>query len=155
MTDTGPQGIATLSAQALEQALMAARTEAEARGAAVCIALVDAAGAPAAFLRMPGAFLVSTDLSADKAWSAASFAMPTRGLRDMLRSAGEDLRQGLLRRPRVTDVSGGIPVMLGDRLVGAVGVSGGSEEEDECIASAAVQRIEALFAAPATAIPET
>lgn len=134
-----------LSAIMLERALAAAREEADALDVCVCIAIVDAGGGPLAFLRMPGAFLVSNELSADKAWSAASFNMPTRSLREMLKSAGEDLRLGLLRRPRVTDVSGGQPIMHANQLLGAVGVSGGSEDQDERVAEAAVRSIETML----------
>lgn len=148
MTQDCTSAAAGLTAVALEQALTSARSEADRLGAKVCIAVVDAGGAPAAFLRMPGTFLVSTELATDKAWSAASFGMSTLELRAMLKGSDSDLREGLLRRPRVTDIAGGIPVSGSGGLLGAVGVSGGSEEEDEQVAHAAARQLEALLRAP-------
>lgn len=124
-----------LPSPALEQALSAARAEAETLGARVAIAVVDAGGNLAAFLRMPGAFLASSDLAIDKAWTAASFGLSTRGFSELLETTPRAVRDGLLRRPRVTEVPGGAPIVADGALLGAIGVSGGSEIEDETIAA--------------------
>ncbi len=127
----------------VEAALQAARTTAEHLGARVAIGLVDGGGNLAGFLRMPGTFLASGDLAIDKAWTAVSFGMPTRGFSEMLDATPRAVRDGLLRRPRVTEVPGGLPLVEDGTVLGALGVSGGSESEDEEIATSGL----AAFAA--------
>lgn len=135
----GFAALPAVSANALEHALAAARAEADRLGVRACIALVDSAGALIAFLRLPGAFLISTDLAIDKAWTAAGFSLSTRGLGEMLAQTEENVRNGLLRRPRLTVVPGGIPIFHEAHCLGAIGVSGGTAEEDEQIAAAGLQ----------------
>lgn len=117
-------------------ALTAGFAAAQELGARVCIALVDEGGNPGGFIRMPGAFLASTGIAGDKAWTAASFGMATRDLGAMLQSEERGVRDGLLRRPRVCEVPGGFPIRIEGQLVGALGVSGGSAQQDETIARA-------------------
>lgn len=118
----------------IDQTTGAARKAAEELGVRVAIAIVDAGGHLAGFLRMPSAFLASSDLAIDKAWTAASFGTSTRGFGEMLENAAPSVRDGLLRRPRVTEVPGGVPILREGRVIGAIGISGGSEREDETIA---------------------
>ena len=127
-----------LSAPIVERMLTSARAQAEADGARLCIAVVDAAGGLAGFLRMPEAFSISTDLSIDKAWTAAGMRLSTADLADALAQESEQVRAGLLRRPRLTDVPGGLPLFDAGYLVGAVGASGGSTEQDIRAAEAAI-----------------
>src|SRR3546814_14857079 len=91
---------------------------------------------------MPGSFLSSIELAIDKAYTAASFSMPTRGFSDLLENAPRAVRDGLLRRPRLTEVPGGFPISLDDQGVGAIGVSAVREEADEEIASYALARFD-------------
>lgn len=134
-----------LEAHTIEKLLTAARTTAEKEGIAVCIGVTDTSGATCGFLKMPGAFLVSSDLAIDKAWSAAGMGMSTRALGDALRTMSDAVRDGLLRRPRLTDVPGGVPIKRGAQCVGAIGVSGGSDQQDEDIALAAIAAIESIL----------
>jgi glc operon protein GlcG len=130
--------IGTPDAHSIKVILAAAIARAEDMGVKVNIAIVDGAGNLAGFVRMPGSFLSSIELAIDKAYTAASFSMPTRGFSDLLENAPRAVRDGLLRRPRLTEVPGGFPIAIDDQSVGAIGVSGGSEEEDEEIASYAL-----------------
>lgn len=123
-----------LTAQATEQMLGNARATAERLGVQVAVAIVDAAGNLAAFLRVGRAFLASSDLAIDKAWTAASFGMSTRAFSELLDTTPPNVRDGLLRRPRVTAVPGGMPILHDGVLAGAIGVSGGTDVEDEMIA---------------------
>lgn len=123
-----------LPADRIDKATGAARRAAEELGARVAIAIVDAAGNLAGFLRLPGTFLASSDLAIDKAWTAASFGTSTRGFGEMLENTPRSVRDGLLRRPRITEVPGGMPILSEGRVIGAIGISGGSEREDETIA---------------------
>lgn len=123
-----------LTAQAMEQALGAARIAAERLRVQVAVAIVDGGGNLSAFLRVGRAFLASSDLAIDKAWTAASFGMSTRAFSNMLDLTPPNVRDGLLSRPRVTAVPGGMPILNDGVLAGAIGVSGGSDVEDEMIA---------------------
>ena len=122
----------------IERMLSAARVQAEADGAVICIAIVDQAGSLAGFLRMTGAYFISTDLAMDKAWTAAGMRMSTAQLGAVLASEPDAVRHGLLRRPRLTEVPGGVAIMVDGLVHGAVGVSGGTAEQDVRAATVAM-----------------
>lgn len=133
--------ISVPTAQAVETMLSAGRARAEEIGVRVNIAVVDGGGNLSGFIRVPGAFLSSIDLAIDKAYTAASFSMATRSFSDLLASAPTSVKDGLLRRPRLTEVPGGLPISHGGVVAGGIGVSGGSEEEDEDVASFAIAEL--------------
>lgn len=124
------------SVLAIQSVLDAAVACALDTGVSACIAVVDMGGALAGFLRIPGAFLVSSDLAIDKAWTAAGIGADTRSVGGILQSLEPAVCEGLLRRPRMTVVPGGLPIELDGVRIGAIGVSGGSAEQDEQIAKA-------------------
>jgi uncharacterized protein GlcG (DUF336 family) len=128
-----------LPASTLQAALAAACAKAEAMGVAVNIAVVDGGGNLAAFLRMPGAFQASIDIAVDKAWTANSFGMSTAAFSQMLEGEAAAVRDGLLRRPRITVIPGGHPVRQDGPVTGGIGVSGASAAQDEEIALCAQQ----------------
>lgn len=115
---------------------IAAAAEAEARrnGWNVTIVVTDAAGEPILLQRMDGAPLSSLDIAQAKARTAARFRRPTKSLEDAV-AAG---RPALLSFDGVTMVEGGVPVTVDDRVVGAVGVSGGSSAQDAQVARAGI-----------------
>ncbi len=123
-----------LSADQLSRMLNTGLARAKMIEAKVSVAVVDRGGNLAAFLRQPGAFLVSSDLAIDKAWTAASFAMATRAFGEALASESPEVRDGLLARPRVTVIPGGVPILVEGICIGAVGISGASAQQDEEIA---------------------
>lgn len=127
-----------VTVRAIEQAVGAARAAAERMSVQVAVAIVDAGGNLAAFLRVGRAFLASSELAVDKAWTSASFGMATRAFAELLDTTPPTVRDGLLRRPRVTVVPGGMPIMHDGVVTGAIGVSGGSDVEDEIIAQEAL-----------------
>ncbi|WP_399677712.1 heme-binding protein [Xenophilus sp.] len=122
--------------QAAHAAAGAAAAEAARLSAAVNIALVDPAGLLAAFVRMPGAPLHSVEIAIDKAYTAASFGLPTARWHAALDGHSPAVRDGLLRRARFVAFGGGLPVLEGGERIGGIGVSGGSEAQDEAIARA-------------------
>ena len=130
------------------QAAAAAVQAASDLGVPVNIALVDAAGVLAAFVRMPGAPLHSVDIAMDKAYTATSFGLPTSQWHAVLGQHSPAVREGLVLRPRFVAFGGGLPIVEGGMRIGAIGVSGGSEAQDEAIALAGLQ---ALGLAPAGA----
>lgn len=124
-----------ISAEATHAALRAAVDHAQQLGIRVNVAVTDAEGVLAGFLRMPGAFLHSVDIAIDKAYTAASFGFPTSQWPEIL-AADEALRLGLPLRPRLVVFGGGLPVEEQGQRLGGIGVSGGSAEQDEACARA-------------------
>jgi uncharacterized protein GlcG (DUF336 family) len=121
---------------AAQAAATAAVNAAAAIGARVNVALVDASGVLAGFLRMPGAPLHSVEIAIDKAYTAASFGLATSRWTEVLQSHSPAVRDGLVQRPRFVAFGGGLPIVEGGQCIGAIGVSGGSEQQDEQIARA-------------------
>lgn len=148
------QAQAVISAEAALQAVSAALAHARHIGARVNISVVDGAGLPAAFVRMPGAPLHSVDIAVDKAYTAASFGLATHAWSDALQSHSAAVREGIVRRPRFVAFGGGLPMEENGMLIGGIGVSGGSEHEDEAIARAGLRAI-GLAGAAATVNPPT
>ena len=130
-----------IGANAALQAAAAAVQAATALGVPVNIALVDAAGVLASFVRMPGAPLHSVDIAIDKAYTAASFGLPTSQWHAALATHSAAVRDGIVLRPRFVAFGGGLPITEGGARIGAIGVSGGSEAQDETIARAGLQAL--------------
>lgn len=127
-----------VSWEAAAAACTAAAHGAEKLGIKVDVAVVDAAGNLAAYLHMPGAFLHSADIAKNKAYSAASFGLPTSAWTKELESLSPAVRVGLPLQPRMTCFGGGLPIRVDGQLVGGIGVSGGTEQQDEELAKAAL-----------------
>ncbi len=123
-------GQRVITAEAAAAAVKAAVVRAETLGIRVNAAVTDSSGVLAAFLRMPGAFLHSVEIAIDKAYTAASFGFATSRWVDVL-AGDETLRSGLPLRPRLVIIGGGLPIREGGELIGGIGVSGGSAEQDE------------------------
>ncbi|ART49924.1 MULTISPECIES: GlcG/HbpS family heme-binding protein [Acidovorax] len=136
-----------IDAPAALRAVTAAVQAAAALGVHVNVAVVDAAGVLAAFARMPGAPLHSVDIAIDKAYTATSFGLPTSRWNEVLQQHSQAVREGLVRRPRFVAFGGGLPMVEGDVRIGAIGVSGASEQQDEAIACAGLQALGLLPAA--------
>lgn len=119
-------------------AVGAAVQAAQALGVRVNVAVVDASGVLAAFLRMPGAPLHSVEIAIDKAYTAASFGLATSQWQAALQQHSAAVRDGLVLRPRFVAFGGGLPVLENGQRIGGIGVSGGSEQEDEACARAAL-----------------
>jgi len=117
---------------AAQLGVTAAVEKAEKLNIKINTAVVDAGGNLAAFLRMPGAFLHSIAIAKDKAYTAASFRFPTSQWKDVF-SEEEMLAKGIPHRERLVVFGGGLPVRIGSKNLGGIGVSGGSEQQDiEC-----------------------
>ncbi len=107
----------------------------------VNIAVVDASGILLSFVRMQGAALHSIDIAIDKAYTSASFGLATLDWAKVLPAHSPALQQGLILRPRFVAFGGGVPIMQQAVCVGAIGVSGASEEQDHAIAHAVLQAV--------------
>lgn len=139
---SGRIDLPSLGWRAAQRAVAAAIEKAESLGIRVDAALVDRSGNTLAFLHMPGAFLHSADLAVDKAYTAAGFGFPTAHWMQVFGDA-EHLKIGLSARPRLVVLGGGLPIHDGDACIGGIGVSGGSEAQDEACAQAALDALHA------------
>jgi uncharacterized protein GlcG (DUF336 family) len=119
---------------------MMAAAEAAAREmrVAMSVAVVDSGDQLVALVRMDGADLVSVGLSRDKAFSALVNRMPTRDLAPLVQPGAEFYGYDSLAGGRMVVFAGGMPLLRDGVLVGAIGVSGGSSDEDQRAADAAV-----------------
>lgn len=116
--------------------LDAALERAETIGGRFNIAVTDTGGALLAFARMDGAFALSADIAIDKARTVAGFGgIPSAELYAGIESE-EAVRFGIAGRPGVAAFGGGMPILVDGELVGAIGASGGSAEQDSEVASA-------------------
>jgi uncharacterized protein GlcG (DUF336 family) len=129
-----------ISAEAAAKAVQAAVAHAGTLGIRINAAVTDSSGVLAAFLRMPGAFLHSVDIAIDKAYTASSFGFPTSQWSAILQN-NEALRLGMPQRPRLVVFGGGLPIRENGQLIGGIGVSGGSAEQDEECARAGLRAI--------------
>lgn len=130
-----------IDAAAALRAVAAAVQAATALGVQVNVAVVDTAGVLAAFVRMTGAPLHSADIAIDKAYTATSFGLPTSQWHAVLQQHSPAVREGLVLRPRFVAFGGGLPIVERGVRIGAIGVSGGSEAQDEAIAVAGLQAL--------------
>ncbi|WP_036534412.1 GlcG/HbpS family heme-binding protein [Oceanobacter kriegii] len=143
-----------LSEDAALTMLSAVRAHAQQLGVAVCIAIVGPQGLPILRFRMQGAPLHSAEYADDKAYTAASFKRPTHQWDERL-EAHPKVQQALAGHPRMLMLGGGVPVLMpitdpaetgitNDVLLGAIGVSGASVEQDIQCAEAAIAALRAL-----------
>jgi len=126
--------IRTLTLDGALEAMRASREKATALGVPVCLAVVDQAGVLLAFERLDGAPALSIQLAQDKAYTVAAFGLPTREWYPLIADEPA-LLHGIVKADRLMIFGGGAPVTVGGQVVGAVGASGGSAEQDDLIAS--------------------
>jgi uncharacterized protein GlcG (DUF336 family) len=102
------------------------------------IAAADAGGGLLAHIRMDGAWLASVDIAINKAWTARAFDMSTEDLSHLTQSGQQGFGLNTTNDSRVVIFGGGIPVKRDGVVIGAVGASGGSVEQDVTVARAAI-----------------
>ncbi|MDQ2989402.1 MAG: heme-binding protein [Pseudomonadota bacterium] len=117
--------------------LDAARAEAEKNKWPVAIAVVDDGGHLLGLLRLDGSAPISSEIATGKARTSALGRRETRQYEEMINNG----RTAFLSAPLVATLEGGIPVMVGDQVVGAVGVSGAKPGEDAQVARAGAQAV--------------
>lgn len=133
--------VATLNSEGARRALGASVARAREVGVSVCVAAVDRSGQLLAFLRMDGAPALSIGLAQDKAYSVTAFeGLPTHEWYPMIADDPAVLA-GIAKTDRLVIFGGGVPIRVGGGLVGAVGVSGGTADQDRAIAEAGAAAI--------------
>ncbi len=121
--------------------VQAALSKAESLGIKVCVAVVDSSNQLSGFARMPGAFLISGDIARRKAEAAAAIGIPADIVEQALSQEAPRVREGILQHGLMM-IHGGMPLRSGEALIGAVGVSGGSEAQDVECAQAGVAALQ-------------
>ena len=105
----------------------------------VAIAIVDNHGFLVAFEKMDNTQTASVQVSIDKALSAAMYRRPTKAFQDAVAGGGAGLRALNLRGASM--VEGGLPIIMGGKIVGGVGVSGVTADQDGVVAKAAASAL--------------
>jgi glc operon protein GlcG len=128
----------------LEQARkIAAAAEAEARknNWPVVIAIVDTGGNLVLLHRLDNTQFGSVEVARQKAWSAAAFRRPTKTFQEAIAAGGDGLR--MLKVEGAIPVEGGLPIVIDGKIVGAIGVSGVTSQQDGQIAKAGADLVTA------------
>ena len=136
--DPMPYGPAITLEQA-KDVMAGAEAEAERNNWPVVIAIVDTGGNLVLLQRLDNAQFGSLEVARQKAWSAAAFRRPTKVFQEAIAGGGANLR--LLRLEGASPLEGGIPLVVDGQIIGAVGVSGVTSEQDAQIAQAGVDSL--------------
>jgi glc operon protein GlcG len=126
----------------LEQAkdvLAGAEAEAQRNNWPVVIAIVDTGGNVVLLQRLDNAQFGSVEVARQKAWSAAAFRRPTKVFQEAIAGGGANLR--ILRLEGASPLEGGIPIAVDGQIIGAIGVSGVTSEQDAQIAQAGIDSL--------------
>jgi glc operon protein GlcG len=137
-----------LTLEAAEKVAAAAEAEAKKRNATVVIVVVDDGGYPIVLKRLNDTQVASVDVGIGKARTAAIFRRPSKDFEDQIKNG----RVASLVLPGATPLQGGVPLVFAGKIVGAVGVSGNTPQEDEEIAKAGAASFEAPDRAAAPAV---
>ena len=121
-----------------QNVIEAAMQKAEEIGQPMNVAVVDNGRDLKAFVRMEDAWLGSIDIAINKAFTSASFVMPTQDLAEMTQPGQPLYGLETTNFGRVVNFAGGIPLMRGEEVAGAIGVSGGTVDQDQEVAEAGV-----------------
>ncbi len=124
----------------------AAIAKADDIGVPMNIAVVDAGNSLTSFTRMDGAWLGSIQIAQDKAFTARAFDMPTADLVAMTQPGQPLYGIEVSNGGRVVVFPGGIPLQNGARIIGAIGVSGGTPDQDQSVAEAGVAALASAVA---------
>jgi uncharacterized protein GlcG (DUF336 family) len=114
----------------------AAEQQATKIGQPMNIAVADAGGNLVAHVRMDGAWMGSVDISIKKAWTARAFDIETKALAKLAQPGEDFFGIHASNDGRVMIFAGGIPLRRDGKVVGAIGVSGGSGKQDHEVAEA-------------------
>ncbi len=127
---------ASISRESADALITAASAATRDIGLKVTIAVTDAGGHLSALARDDGAPFLTVNVAIDKAWTAASFGLPTHVWSDVI--ANPQVAQ-LAHQPRLVAVGGGVPIVVDGRVVGGIGISGGNAQQDRDAAEIALK----------------
>lgn len=121
--------------------LHGAMTKAEEIGVPQCIVVVDRGGNLLVFVRMDGAKVLSQISATQKAVTAISSRIATGGMPEELA-----IKLGITTAGQMTNLQGGLPIILDGQVVGAIGVGSGTGEQDVIVAQAGIDALSAAIA---------
>src|SRR2546425_50416 len=121
---TGP----SISLESARKLAALSVAEAGRNGWKMAIAVVDIAGDLVYFEKMDGTQVASVNIAQDKARSSVRFKRPTKAMQDILAGGGAGVR--FLALQGAVPVEGGLPIVMDGKIVGAIGASGGTSEQD-------------------------
>ncbi len=136
-----PQYGTSVNYETARRVVAAAIADAKRQNLPMAVAVVDNAGQLVAFERMDNTQTASIGVSQDKAVSAAMYRRPTKAFQDLVAGGGVGLRVLTLRNANA--VEGGVPLIVDGKIIGAIGVSGGSSDQDGVVAKAGVDGLAA------------
>lgn len=139
IAQTPPPYGAPIALDMARRCVAAAEAEAKKNNWNVVITVLDAGGHAVLMQRMDGTQFGSLEVAREKAYSAIAFRRPTKAFGDAVAQGGAGLR--ILRLPGASPLEGGFPLVLDGRVIGGVGVSGATGEQDSQIAQACVNAL--------------
>ena len=134
-----PQYGPNINLEQARAALAGAVADARRQNLPMAVAVVDNAGMLVAFERMDNTQTASVEVAKDKASSAAMYRRSTKAFQDALAAAGPGLR--ILTFRGAIAAEGGLPMLIDGKIVGGIGVSGGSGEQDGAVAKAGIDAL--------------
>ncbi|WP_371860554.1 GlcG/HbpS family heme-binding protein [Paenibacillus chibensis] len=135
----------TMTLDIAKYLLEVAEKKAKDMGLAENIAIVDDGANLVAFHRMDHARIGGIDIAQNKAWTSVALQMPTSNLSEAAQPGHPSFGINTTNHGRVVILGGGIPLRIGDVIVGGIGVSGGTSQQDIEVANAAIQAFEQLL----------
>ena len=120
--------------------------KAEEMGVKAVVAVSDASGRPVAVHCMDGAYIGSYDVALNKTYTAVAFQMPTDRLAALAAPGGELYGIQNTNDGKIVIFGGGEPLYLGDVMIGAIGVSGGTAEQDTLLGRYAKNKLKDVIA---------
>lgn len=138
MAQTPPAYGAPIGIEEAKKMMVAAEAEARKNSWQVVIAIVDTGGHQVMLQRLD-AQNASVDIAIGKARTSVNFRRPSKALEDGLAAGGTALR--ILAVPGVTPLQGGLPIVVGGKIIGGIGVSGVMASQDEMVAKAGLDAL--------------
>ncbi|MFD1123915.1 heme-binding protein [Lentilactobacillus raoultii] len=123
----------------MEKVIDVAVAKADEIGVGVTICFMDLTNTVQMLYHMPNANLVSSTLAPKKAWSAIAMKEPTKDISKDIQPGAPLYQMETMLDGKLVSFPGGIPIELGGKIVGAIGVSGGLIEEDQAICETAIR----------------
>jgi glc operon protein GlcG len=133
-----PYGL-SINLETAKKAAAAALAEVRKNNWTMAVAIVDPAGDLVYFEKMDDTQVASTVVCQDKARCAARFMRPTKAFQDILAAGGDGVR--VLRIKGAVPVEGGLPITVGGKVIGGIGLSGGTSAQDGQCAKAGVDAV--------------
>jgi uncharacterized protein GlcG (DUF336 family) len=134
-----PQYGAPITLEQAKKVMAGAEAESKKNNWSMVITILDSGGNVVMLQRMDGTQLGSVDVARDKAWSAVAFRRPTKMFEDAVAQGGANLR--LLKLTGANPIEGGVPIVIDGKIIGAVGVSGGTAAQDGQVAKAGIDAL--------------